>query len=75
MMSILGPFLTLATEGLKFANTKMATKYRDELLDLQKQIIDEEAKGYHSDDQKLVVLYKKLTAVAQAAVTETAPHA
>ncbi len=70
MLGLIGPFRALATEGLKYVNTKAARQYLDELVGLQKQILDEEAKGYHSDDQLLVVLYRKLKVVAEAAHAE-----
>lgn len=51
-------------------NLKEGNKYLNEMVGLQKDILEEEAKGYDSDDQKLVVLYRRLAIVAQAAVTE-----
>lgn len=68
---LIGNLLSLATEGLRFSTSKNATKYRDEMVDLEKQILEEEAKGYHSDDQKIVALWRRLSIVARAALDES----
>lgn len=70
MLGLIGPFLELAKEGLKYVNTAKARAYLDELVNLEKQILEEEAKGYHSDDQLLVVIYRRLKIAAQAATAE-----
>lgn len=78
MLGLIGPLLSLATEGLRYMNLKEGKKYLDEMVALQKAILAAESEGYNSDDQEIVVLYGRLAIVAQAAVNEAklnAPHA
>jgi hypothetical protein len=70
MISLISALTSLATEGLKLANTKISRKYIDEMLQLQKELLAEESKGFNSDDQKIVEIRKKLKLVVEAANRE-----
>lgn len=67
--------LPLATEVLKLINTAQARKYLDELVGLEKDLLTEQAKGFDSDDEKIVQIYKKMKIVADATHQEWLTHA
>lgn len=66
-MDLLGPGLSLAEQVFKFVNTKMSMKYINELVSLRQDILEEENKGYDSDDAKLETLYKQAQIIQEAA--------
>jgi len=71
MGALIGSLAGLLTEIFKFVNTKEATKYLDECVELQKDILEEEAKPYGSqDDDKVVRLRAQLAVITDAAKQE-----
>jgi hypothetical protein len=70
MLGALAALIPLATELLKMINSKQATKYLDEMTNIRKELLEETSKGFNSDDQKIVELYKRLEISAQAAYQE-----
>jgi hypothetical protein len=75
MLALLAPIIGLATESLKLINSKEATKYIDQMVKLKMNIMNEEAKGYNSDDVKIEKWYKELKIVLEAVQQEVALHA
>jgi hypothetical protein len=66
----LGPAISLATEILKLINSENATKLTRQLLDKQRELNDEEAKGYNSIDSKIEGLIKDINLLQQAVSNE-----
>ncbi len=64
----------LATEALKLINTESSRKYVNELLEIQKEIQEEEAKGYDANDAKIEALQKRIKIVAEAVKNEIMLH-
>lgn len=67
---ILGPAIGLATEILKLINSENATKLTRQLLDKQRDLDAEEAKGYDSIDSKIESLVKDINLLQQAVSNE-----
>ena len=67
VLGIVGPVVQLAVQGLKLWNTKEARKYIDEIYEIKQSILEEEQKGYDSDDTKIEYLYKQLAITNEAA--------
>jgi intein-encoded DNA endonuclease-like protein len=70
MTGLITSLTALASEGLRLANIKLSRKYVDEMFDIREQLLAEEAKGFNSDDQKIVELRKRLKIVVDAANQE-----
>jgi hypothetical protein len=70
MSGVVGLALALATEIFKFVNTENSRKYLDRSIKLQKEIQEEEARGYYADDAKIEHHYKELQIIAGAAASE-----
>lgn len=54
----------------KFLNTESSKKYLDELVDVQKKLQDERAKGADRDDGLVKYYHDRITILSQAAVSE-----
>ena len=63
--------LGLASEIFKYINSKNATKYLDKMVSLKKEILEEEAKGYYSDDRLIEQLTSELSIVLEAVKQES----
>lgn len=72
MLTLIGAAIAAITEGLKLANTEASRKYIDQMVKLKMDILEEEDRGYDSDDAKIESLYKELTIVMQASQQELA---
>ena len=71
----LSPALGALTEALKLINTEETRKYLTKLYNLRKDILDEDSKGYDSDDAKIENLLKELKITLEAVENEIKLHA
>ena len=69
-MTVLDAALSLASQVFQYLNVKESRKYIDEMVELKRSIVEEEAKGYSSDDAKLEGLYADLAIIVEAARAE-----
>lgn len=74
MSTIVAAALTLAGEVMKYVNTKNAQKLINDVKDLKLKILEEEGKGYTSDDAKLETLYAQAKVLMEAATSELNLH-
>ncbi len=65
--------LELGTEILKLVNTENARKYRDQIIELKKDILEEEEKGPMAIDSKIESHYKELQILLEAVKNEILP--
>lgn len=62
--------LVLATEVLKLINTENARKHENRIVDLKKQLLEEENKGQQAVDSRIEMLYQELQIELEAAKNE-----
>jgi len=66
--ALIDGFLKVAVEVLKYINTDNTRKYVDEMREISQELLDEESKGYDSDDRRIEYLVEKYK-LAQNAFT------
>lgn len=71
-LEIVSGAIFLATEIFKYINTENARRYLDEMTDLEKELIEENAKGYDSDDRRIEYLYERFKVAQKAFNSEIA---
>lgn len=71
-MDILSAALSLASNVFAYLNTEASKKYLDELVQAQKDLLDERAKGPERDDGLVEYLHQKIQILIQAAGNELA---
>lgn len=70
MSSLITAFLECIKAGLNIKLEAEATKYIDEMIEIQKQIKAEEDKGYESNDAKIESLYGDLRIIIDVATAQ-----
>lgn len=70
MLAFLGPALLLATKVMETINTDKARQLINDVKDIKLKILEEESKGYFSDDPKIETLKKQATILIEAATAE-----
>jgi len=70
--SIVTAGIGLASKVADFLNTKQSRKYIDQMVKIKKSILEEESRGYFSDDTKLERLYDELKIIFEAIELELA---
>lgn len=70
MQALIAAAIGAVVQGLKLANTERGRKYVDQLAQKQMQILDEEGRGYLSDDAALETFYKELKILMEASENE-----
>ena len=60
MISLIESIIGVADKALELINMKESRKYVDLMLRIKKEIMEEETKGYDSDDAKIESLQKEL---------------
>lgn len=73
-VEFLAPALSLATQVFQYLNTKAATKYLTELMELKKDLLNEEAKGYNANAPKIEGLKARAKILVEAATAELQIH-
>jgi hypothetical protein len=74
-MGIATVALGLAAEVLKYVNTENGRKLIVDVKNIKLEILEEEGKGYGSDDAKLETLYSRAKILIEAAQSELNLHA
>ncbi len=71
MTELIGSVAALLTQIFKLINTKESRKYLDQLVELQKDVLEEESKSYdQQNDAKVVQLRAELKIISDAAQQE-----
>jgi hypothetical protein len=66
MSPIILPAMEVIAKLLTYVTLKEKTKYIDQYTRLRQDLMHEEAKGYGSDDAKIVMLYKEIHCLTEA---------
>lgn len=70
MSEIILAALGLTDKVLGLMNLREMRKYKDRILEIKLAILDEEKRGYHTDDARIENLYKELKVTLEAAANE-----
>lgn len=71
-MESIGLIAQFGTEVLRFVNDKKLMKHKDRMLELQKDITEEKARGQLSDDGKIESMEKEFYQEANAFLQQMA---
>ena len=72
MTGLLEAIFGLVDKALGIAQIKIQRQHLDRMVQLRKDIVAEEQKGYNSDDAKIEALYKELKIEIDAVAQELA---
>lgn len=62
--------LELAAQIFTLINSLESRKYVDRIISIRLELVDEESKGYDSDDAKIETLHQECTIIMEAAKVE-----